>query len=41
MCRFKGRYSDTEYHNPFVDISDKRSLILYTQVAIHEMGEVG
>jgi hypothetical protein len=36
MCKFKGRHSDTEYHNPFADISDKRSLIFYTQVAILE-----
>jgi hypothetical protein len=41
MCKFKGRYSGTEYHNPFTGISDKKSLIFYIQVAIHEMGEKG
>jgi hypothetical protein len=27
VLKFQGRYSDTEYHNSFADISDKRSLI--------------
>jgi hypothetical protein len=40
MCKFKGRYSDTEYHNPFADISDKRPLIFYTQADVSEMREM-
>jgi hypothetical protein len=23
-CKYEGRYSDAEYHNPFADISDKK-----------------
>lgn len=39
LCRFKGQYSGTEYLNPFTYISDNKSLIFYTYVAIH--GEKG
>jgi hypothetical protein len=40
MIKFKGWHSDTGYHNPFPDISDNSSLVLYMRVAVHEKGGV-
>jgi hypothetical protein len=39
MCKFKERHSNT--YNPFADIIDRRSLMFYTQVVVHESREVG
>jgi hypothetical protein len=42
MCKFKGRYSDTEYHTTFADISDISALIFYTHIptGLYNRGEM-